>query len=177
MRGGVCVAERADEATGVVPSLIALQARQRQAAVLFAADQLAQRKQKARGEKPSRTRLAADVGMGYDQYARYVNGETPLRFDQVGLFATVYGIDPDVLGRAILAGDAQAIEQLAQPAEPYDMAADLRGHIPEADIPGFVAEHAAEPVVEQQAAARGIKRLADEARKKAMSSRKRNRPA
>lgn len=166
MRSGVCVAERADrEFTVMTPSSIAARARSRQAAALQAADEYAQRRQ----ERRSRTRLAADLGLGYDQYARYVNGETPLRIEQIELFAQVYGLDAAVLGRAILTGDTTEIEALLQqPA--FDMADYLqRGGVLAADIPGFVEKHCGESPESQKFAADGYIRTTRRAQKRASS--------
>lgn len=113
----------------------------------------------------SRTKLAADLGIGYDQYARYVNGDTPLKFEQVALFADAYGLDPQILGQAILTGDVGPIEDTA-PAG-WDMATALRPHVPQDDIPGFVARHAHKTLAQQQAAVRGIISDVHEAQRKA----------
>lgn len=128
--------------------------RARQAAALSAADQ-----QATANDRTTRTKLAAALDMSYATYMRYVTAETPLRFDQVALFAQAYGIPEDVLGHAILTGDVRQLE-----AEPYDMAADLRSHIPEDDIPDFVAKYAGLDAQSQRSAADGAKRMANRVR-------------
>lgn len=124
---------------------------------------------RVRDKGRSRTQIAAELGLGYDQYARYVNGDTPIRFEQIDLFAGVYGVHPHDLGRAILSGDLTDLE--------WTMAGALRSHIPEADIPAFEAEWAGKTVLEQRAAAEGIIANANRARARATTSRRRNQTA
>ena len=69
--------------------------RERQAAVLRHYDRL------ATAEGRSRTRVAADAGMSYDQYARYVSGVAALRVDQVLSFAAALGVGARELWRAL----------------------------------------------------------------------------
>lgn len=134
-----------------IPPSIAARARERQVAALQAADK---RARSAPGPaRRSRTQIAAALSLGYDQYARYVNGDTPLRVEQIEQFAQVYGLEPDVLGRAILTGDVREVEGV-----PYSMAEDLRGYVPEAEIPSYVAEWAGYPEADQRAAVDVIKR-------------------
>lgn len=133
--------------------------RARQAAALQAAEQRAQDAGK------SRTKLAAELDFSYDQYARYVNGDTPMRFEQVEQFAGAYDIDELVLGHAILTGDTSAI------VSTWDMAAYLRGHVLESDIPGKVAKHKHEPPDVQKAAADSYIRMTRRAQRKATSRR------
>lgn len=104
------------------------------------------------------TAAAQAVNLSYPQYNRYLWGRVPLRTDQIRTFAAAYGVSKADLTRALGLLDDEVTES------PYDMAADLRGHIPEDDIPGFVAEYAARPVADQRAAADGIKRMANQAR-------------
>lgn len=112
------------------------------------------------------TAAAQAVHLSYPQYNRYLWGRVPLRTDQIQRFASAYGVRQAELTRAL--------GLLEEPDEAvYDMAADLRGCVPEADIPAMVDRHAGETVEEQQAAARGYKRLAATAQRRAT----RRRPA
>lgn len=149
MRSGAIVAER----TNRTPNGIAARSRERQAVALGAAERLA-----TEDDRTTRTKLAGALNLSYDQYARYVNGDTPLRVEQIPLFASAYGINERILGHAILTGDLTGLD------EPYDMAADLRGHIPEDDIPDFVAKYAGLDPYSQRSAADGAKRMVNKAR-------------
>lgn len=130
-----------------VPPSISARARERQVAALQAADKRI--REAPAPVKRSRTQIAAALDLGYDQYARYLAGTTPIRVEQIEQFAQVYGLTHDVLARAILTGDVTEIE--AAPATlPYDMAAALRGYVPEALIPGYVEEWAGSPEADQR---------------------------
>lgn len=100
-------------------------ARERQARALQTAEELVVA---VRGRKrgKSRTQLAVETGLGYDQYLRYVNGETPIRVEQIGLFARAYDLDPDVLGQAIVTGDTSELV-----AESWDFRAELAAAAPD----------------------------------------------
>ncbi len=99
------------------------------------------------------TELAAEVGLSYNQYLRYVWGKTPLRVDQFEPFARAYGVDRRVLV------DAMFPDPVA-----WNMADALRSRIPESDIPGYVATHAGDPIEDQQAAVEDILASADRER-------------
>ena len=126
MQGGICIAEVPADMT---PESITARSRARQAVALQSIDK------RVRDGGKSRTQIAAALGLGYDQYARYVNGDTPLRFEQIELFASVYGVDPHTLGQAILTGDASLFDA---PASPFDFEAALQRLEP--IIPEHVAQ-------------------------------------
>lgn len=122
----------------MTPSGISERSRARQAAALQKAESIS-------GQ--SRTKLAAALNHGYDQYSRYVNGVTPLRVEQIEQFAAVYGIDAQALGVAILTGDTSAIE-------PWDLRAAVRatGEMDEDAIEAFVSTWEGRSVTNQKAA-------------------------
>lgn len=99
--------------------------------------------------------------MSDPNYRRYVAGRVPLRYDQFAAFAGAYGVTVAELTRSIGLLDDEAA------GAGWDMATALRSHVPDADIPGLVAEHGHKPVADQQAAARGIIRNVHEAQRKA----------
>lgn len=105
------------------------------------------------------TSAAQAVHLSYPQYNRYLWGHVPLRTDQIRLFAMAYGVSPAELTRALGLLDEET------PAS-WDMAAALRGHVLERDIPGLVAKHAGEPAESQQAAVRGYIRAARRAQRR-----------
>lgn len=127
--------------------------RGRQAAALSAAEQRC-----VADTRTTRTKIAGSLDMSVAQYTRYLTGETPLRVEQIELFAAAYGLSETVLAHAIVTGD------LAGVGDPYDMAADLKGHILDRDIPEFVAHYAALDPADQRSAADGAKRMANRAR-------------
>jgi hypothetical protein len=65
---------------------------QRQASVLRAAEHAAGR---------ARSLIVAGLPMEHDQYKRYVRGDTPLKWDQIPLFAAAYGVPTQDLTRAL----------------------------------------------------------------------------
>lgn len=91
-----------------IPESVAALVRERQSRALQAAEE---RVVEIRGHQAgkSRTQLAADVYLGYDQYCRYVNGKAAIDVEQIVCFAHAYGVDPDVLGRAIMTGDVEEL--------------------------------------------------------------------
>lgn len=136
MRGGICVA--VGERPRMTTSGISERSRARQAAALQIAEHQCGK---------TRTNLAAELGLGYDQYARYVNGVTPLRVEQIEQFAYAYGIDPRVLGHAILTGDTAALPK-------WDIRAALReaGETDEARIEQFATTYEGRGIADQRAA-------------------------
>lgn len=104
------------------------------------------------------TAIAKDVGLSYPQYNRYLWGHLPLRLDQVEPFAFAYGTSPRRLVDLILRDD------ISEPA--FDMAAYLKPHIPQDDIPAMVERHAGEPAESQKLAADGYIRMAHRAQNK-----------
>lgn len=133
MRGGIGVVERP-----VPMTMGSMRARERQAAALQAAERETGRK---------RTKLAAEFPFGYDQYSRYVNGITPIKVDLIELFAYVYGVDPQVLGHAILTGDTTAI-----PKWDIREALRARGETNEDQIETFAVTHEGKGIADQRAA-------------------------
>lgn len=111
----------------------------------------------------SPTDIASDLGMSDPNYRRYVAGRVPLRYDQFARFAGAYGVTVAELVRSIGLLDDEATAG-------WDMATALRSHVPQADIPGLVAEHGHKPLADQQAAARAIIRNVHEAQRKATTS-------
>lgn len=144
-------------------------ARARQAAALQAAESLVV-EIRGKREGKSRTALAAEVGLSYDQYQRYVAGKAPLQYDQTEAFARLYGVDPDVLGQAILTGDTSAITAMAE-TPGWDMAAYLAPHIPADQIPEMVKRHRDETPEQQRFAADGYIRTTHRAQNRATRSR------
>lgn len=122
----------------MTPRPISERSRARQAAAL----QLAEQK-----SKKSRTRIAADLGHSYDQYARYANGVTPLRVEQIEQFAEAYGVDPRALGHAILTGDTSGIEV-------WDIRAAVRarGETDEDAVEAFAIAYEGRELADQKAA-------------------------
>lgn len=89
---------------------------------------------------------------GYDLYER---GVSVIRFDRVDDWAAAFGIAPlDFAG--IILGERTLDEVLPLEPEDWDMTEALRGHVPERDIPGFVAEHAGKDITDQKAIAQAI---------------------
>lgn len=126
--------------------------RQRQSAALLAAEA---------GARKSRTRLAADLDLSYDQYCRYVAGMTPIRLEQIGAFAVAYAVDPIALGVAMLTGHVAELS--------WTLAGALHGQITETDIAEFVTEHQHESEPNQRAHAAAILQAASLARAEAMA--------
>ena len=104
----------------MIPADISDRSRERQSAALSEAEKRVKR---------TRTQIAADLALSYDQYGRYVSGATPLRVEQIEQFAAVYGVDPGVLGHAILSGDISELTD-ADPSPAYDFLAELRRVLP-----------------------------------------------
>jgi hypothetical protein len=102
-----------------------------------------------------RAQIVADLygglGVQHDQYRRYLRGDTPLRWDQIGAFARALGTTTPCLTQALGLMDDEDTRTLRE---------ILHGHIPEGDIERFEAEHEGKPLADQQAAAYGILRLA-----------------
>lgn len=133
------------------------EARQLQAWALGAAEKVALKKDK----KQTRTKLAADLDLGYDQYLRYVNGTTPLRVEQIVSFARAYGITPFELSHRLGLTD----DDERAPVNWFRDA--LRSWIPEGDIDELAEEWEGRPWTNQRSAVEAIKAMAAKMRRDA----------
>jgi hypothetical protein len=97
--------------------------------------------------------LYAEIAVQHDQYRRYLRGDTPLRWDQIGAFARALRTTQSALSRALGLLDDEGVDTRT-------LREILHGRIPEADIERFAVEHEGKPLADQQAAAHGILRLA-----------------
>lgn len=56
--------------------------------------------------------LDAEINVGHDQYRRYLRGDTPLRWDQIDVFARAFGATKAELSRALGLLDDEPIPAL-----------------------------------------------------------------
>ncbi len=87
------------------------------------------------------TQLAAEIGLSYNQYLRYVWGKTPLRFDQVEAFARAYGVAPRSLVDLVLRDEI--------PERGRVLRERLTGRIPQDALEQLIREHGDAPDDEQ----------------------------
>lgn len=66
------------------------------------------------------TAVAAEIGRSYNQYLRYVWGQTPLRIDQLETFAAAYGVPVRRLVDTIFCGPERVLGASATPPTPDD---------------------------------------------------------
>lgn len=102
-------------------------------------------------------RLGFKTSRAYDLYE---DGTSVIRLDRTAAWASAFGLSEEAFVAYLLGH--RSLRTLTD--EPYDMASDLRGHIPEDDIPDFVAKYAAMDPADQRSAADGAKRMANRAR-------------
>lgn len=114
--------------------------------------------------------LGFETSRAYDLYE---DGKTVIRLDRVEEWAQAFGL-PVVEFTGYLLGQ-RALEETIP--DTWAMADALRGHIPQTDIPGFVAEHEGKTLLEQKAAAEGIVDSANRARSRATNTQSNSRPA
>lgn len=114
--------------------------------------------------------LGWDSTQTYDLYER---GISIIRVDRIDDWAEAFGITPLEFATVVL-GIRSLDEVFPEDLPAYDMADDLRGHIPQDDIASLVAEQSGQPDENRQAAARGHKRNTARAQNRTKA---RNRPA
>lgn len=114
-------------------------ARERQAAALSTAEKYSGR---------TKTWIAAELHLSYDQYGRYVSGATPIRVEQIDQFARAYSVDRMTLALAILTGETEPLVWTIEKA--------LRGRVPEDMIPDVVERYSAFDTLTQRAAVEAI---------------------
>ncbi len=115
------------------------------------------------GAGRNRTQLAADLGLSYDQYSRYVSGATPLRVSQIRPFAEAYGLPARELTRLLgLVADSPE-----GAVSTWTFRDALRGRIPEWLISQLAEEWEDQPPLNQRAAVQAILSMAERQRKNA----------
>lgn len=55
--------------------------------------------EKASGRKPKE--IVSELPLGHDQYKRYKRGDTPMKWDQIPLFASAYGTSAPAIAGAL----------------------------------------------------------------------------
>jgi transcriptional regulator with XRE-family HTH domain len=116
------------------------------------------------------TRAAARIGVSASSLSRYESGDTILPTNYLRLVARAYGVPlSELLERLGLLDDDEAS------TDTWDMAAYLRGRVPEDTIAKLVEKHKDEPLASQKFAADGALRMTQRAQRRATGGR--NRPA
>jgi hypothetical protein len=102
----------------------------------------------------NRTQVAAMIPMDHDTYRRYETGQTELRVSQVPAFARALLIEPSTL--------IEALDLLeTESSNGWTFRAALAGKLPDDLIDQLADEWEGKPLLNQQAAARGILQLAE----------------
>jgi hypothetical protein len=109
-----------------------------------------------------RSEIVAVLPMEHDQYKRYLRGDTPLRWDQIPLFAEAYGIKAADLSRALgLMDDAPTAQDIVVPPG-WTLREALRGRLPDDEIKRQAEYWDRFPLANQYAAYPDILRVARE---------------
>jgi transcriptional regulator with XRE-family HTH domain len=115
------------------------------------------------------SRLGWESTQTYDLYER---ATSVIRLDRVPDWADAFGIKPDQFASVIL-GTRELDDVFPAPvADDWTMAKALHGHVPDGDIPGFVAEHAGKSLQDQKQITESIIRSTHRAQRKATRPRK-----